>query len=52
MNALIREASLLLRSRTALGAFLLLTLLAGVSVAIGLRDDQQVQVIAADSWFC
>ena len=38
MNALIREASLLLRSRTALGAFLLLTLLAGVSVAIGLRE--------------
>jgi hypothetical protein len=38
MNALFREASLLLRSRTALGAFLLLTLLASVSVAIGLRE--------------
>ena len=38
MNALVREASLLLRSRTALGAFLLLTLLASISVAIGLRE--------------
>ena len=42
MNALVREASLLLRSRTALGAFLLLTLLASVSVAIGLREVRLV----------
>lgn len=38
MSALLREASFLLRSGTALAAFLLLAALASVSVAIGLRD--------------
>ena len=38
MSALFREASLLLRSSTALAAFVLLAVLASVSVAIGLRD--------------
>ena len=38
MSALLREASFLLRSGTALAAFLLLAALTSVSVAIGLRD--------------
>ena len=38
MRAVFREASFLLRSGTALAAFLLLAALASVSVAIGLRD--------------
>lgn len=38
MRAIFREASFLLRSGTALAAFLLLAALASVSVAIGLRD--------------
>jgi len=38
MSALLREASFLLRSGTALAAFLLLAALASVSVAISLRD--------------
>jgi len=38
MSALVREASLLFRSNTALAAFVLLAVLASVSVAIGLRE--------------